>query len=84
MNNLFLDILDKRVVVFLDDIVIYISMAEEHFELLEKVFTRLHKYTFYCKLKNNSFIRKTSTFLGFNIAPGDIFNSDTKVKSLKK
>ena len=51
MNNLFLDMLDKGVVVFLDDILIYSIMAEEHFILLEKVFTCLYRYEFYCKLK---------------------------------
>ena len=43
MNNLFLDMLDKGVVVFLDDILIYSTIAEEliystiaeeHFEIL--------------------------------------------------
>ena len=51
MNNLFVDILDKGVVVFLNDILICSTMAEEHFELVEKVFTHLHKHAFYCKVK---------------------------------
>ena len=38
MNNLFMDMLDKRVVVLLDNILIYSATVEEHFELLEKVF----------------------------------------------
>ena len=33
-NNLFVDMLDEVVVVFLDDIVIYSTIVEEHFELL--------------------------------------------------
>ena len=41
MNNLFVDMLDKRVVVFLDVLLIYSTMVEEHFELLEKVFLDL-------------------------------------------
>ena len=56
MNNLFVDMLDKGVIVFLDDMLIYSTMVEEHFELLEKVFTCLHKYEFYCKLKKCSFL----------------------------
>ena len=56
MNNLFMDMLDKGVIVFLDDVLIYSTMAEEHFELLEKVFACLHKYKFYCKLKKCSFL----------------------------
>ena len=56
MNNLFTDMLDKGVIVFLDDMLIYSTMAEEHFKLLEKVFSCLHKYKFYCKLKKCSFL----------------------------
>ena len=41
INNQFVDLLDKRVVAFLDGILIYNMMAVKHFELLEKVFTRL-------------------------------------------
>ena len=47
MNNLFADILDERVVIFLDDILTYSNKVEEHFELLKKVLTYLHKYAFY-------------------------------------
>ena len=69
MNNLLVDMLDKGVVIFLDDILIYSTAVEEHFELWEKVFTRLGKYAFYCKLEKCSFFQKTTTFLGFNITP---------------
>ena len=43
MSNLFMDMLDKRVIVFLDDMLIYNTMVEEHFELLEVVFACLCK-----------------------------------------
>ena len=46
MNNLFMDMLDKGVVIFLDDVLIYSIIVEEHFKLLEKVFACLHKYDF--------------------------------------
>ena len=35
MNNLFADMLDKGVIVFLDEVLIYSTTVEEHFELLE-------------------------------------------------
>ena len=82
MNNLFVDLLDK-VVVFLYDILIYSRTMEEHFELLEKVFTRLYKYAFYYKPKKCSFFYKTTTFLGFKITPEGMHISDAKVQSLK-
>ena len=79
MNNLFVNMLDKGVVVFLDYILIYSIMVEEHFKLLEKVFARLCKYKFCCKLKKCSFLRRTTTFLGFVITPEGLQISDAKV-----
>ena len=51
MNNLFSDFLDRGVVAFMDDILIYSSTIEEHKLLLKAVFTRLKEKLFYCKLK---------------------------------
>ena len=84
MNNLFVDMLDKGVIVFLDDVLIYSTMVEEHFELLDKVFACLCKYEFYCKLKMFSFLWWTTTFLGFDITPEGLQISDAKVQSLKE
>ena len=56
INNLFMDMLEKGVAIFLDDILIYSTIEEEHFKLLEKVFIYLCKYKFYWKLKKCSFL----------------------------
>ena len=47
MNNLLMDLLDNGVLVFLDDMLLYSIIVEEHFKLLEKVFACLCKYKFY-------------------------------------
>ena len=41
MNNLFSDLLDREVVAFMDDVLIYSSTIEEHELLLKAVFSRL-------------------------------------------
>ena len=46
MNNLFSEMLDSGMVVFLDDILVYSYMVDEHFKLLEKVLACLHQYMF--------------------------------------
>ena len=81
INNLFMDMLDKGVVVFLDDILIYSTTVEEQFELLEKVFLYFCKHEFYCKLKKYSFLQRTTTFLGFDITLEGLCISDTKFQS---
>ena len=71
--------LDKEVVVFLDDVLMYSTIVEEQFKLLEKVFTRLHKHEFYCKLKKYRFLQRTITNLRFDITPEGLKISDAKV-----
>ena len=86
MENLFMDMLDKGVVVFLDDILIYSNNIERHFKLLKKLFTYLSKHTFYCKFccKKCSFLWNTTTFLGFDITSEGMCIIDAKVRSLKE
>ena len=42
-NNLFSDLLDREVIAFMDDVLIYSSAIEEHELLLKAIFTRLKK-----------------------------------------
>ena len=84
MNDLFMDILDKGLVFFLDDILIYSAILEAHFELLEKVFSCSSKYRFYCKLKKCSFLLRITTFLGFGITPQGLKISNRKLQGLKE
>jgi hypothetical protein len=50
MNNVFMDYLDKFVVVFIDDILIYSQSEEEHVGHLKMVLQRLQEHQLYAKL----------------------------------
>ena len=82
MNNLFADLLDKGVVVFLDDILIYSNNLEEHYRLLQLVFQRLQGHAFYCKLKKCSFLQQSTTFLGFDLTGNGIAINEDKLKAV--
>ena len=84
MNNLFTDLLDRGVIVFLNDVLVYSHTREEHVQLLRTVFGKLREHRFYCKLKKCSFFRTSTTFLGFDVTPEGLKISDAKVKSLKE
>jgi hypothetical protein len=55
MNSVFMDYLDKFVVVFIDDILIYSRNEEEHADHLRMVLPRLREHQLYAKLRKCEF-----------------------------
>lgn len=55
MNGVFHKYIDKFVVVYLDDIVIYSSTLKGHVEHLKKVFDKLREHKLFVKLEKFSF-----------------------------
>jgi hypothetical protein len=55
MNNVFMDYLNKFVVVFIDDILIYSQSEEEHVDHLKMVLQRLREHQLYAKLSKCEF-----------------------------
>jgi hypothetical protein len=64
MNSVFMDYLDKFVVVFIDDILIYSQNEKEHEEHLRKVLQRLRDCQLYAKLSKCEFWISEVLFLG--------------------
>ncbi|MFM7856174.1 MAG: reverse transcriptase/ribonuclease H family protein, partial [Flammeovirgaceae bacterium] len=64
MNNIFTDMLDEGVIVFLDDILICARTAEEHDTLLRKVLARLREHKLYANKKKCHLWQKKVNFLG--------------------
>jgi hypothetical protein len=78
MNSVFMDYLDKFVVVFIDDILIYSWTEEEHVDHLRKVLQRLREHQLYAKLSKCEFWIHEVLFLGH------IINRDGLVVDPKK
>jgi hypothetical protein len=55
MNSVFMPELDKFVVVFIDDILVYSKSEEEHAEHLKVVLTRLRDHQLYAKFSKCEF-----------------------------
>jgi hypothetical protein len=64
MNSVFMDYLDKFVVVFIDDILIYYQSEEEHVNHLKMVLQRLREHQLYAKLSKCEFWINEVLFLG--------------------
>jgi hypothetical protein len=68
MNRVFHDYLDQFTVVFINDILIYSKMSEEHEEHLRKVLERLRNEKLYVKLEKYEFWLDSVSFLGHVIS----------------
>ncbi|RVW59633.1 Transposon Ty3-G Gag-Pol polyprotein [Vitis vinifera] len=84
MNKIFHPYLDKFVVVYLDDIVIYSNTLKEHEEHLRKVFKILRQNKLYVKKEKCSFAKEEVSFLGHRIRDGKLMMDDSKVKAIQE
>ncbi|WVZ85347.1 hypothetical protein U9M48_032286 [Paspalum notatum var. saurae] len=64
MNSVFMNELDKFVVVFIDDILVYSKNDKEHEEHLRIVLSRLREHKLYAKFSKCAFWLKEVAFLG--------------------
>ena len=64
MNKVFMKFLDKFVVVFIDDILIYSKSEEEHAEHLRSVLETLREHQLYAKFSKCEFWLKEVAFFG--------------------
>ncbi|XP_042951365.1 uncharacterized protein LOC122286598 [Carya illinoinensis] len=83
MNKIFHPYLDRFVVVYLDDIVIYSTTLKEHVEHLRIVFKVLKENQLYVKKEKCSFAMDKVHFLGHKIHDGKLSMEEGKVKAIK-
>ncbi|KAL5575999.1 hypothetical protein UlMin_017698 [Ulmus minor] len=84
MNQVFHDFLDKFVVVYLDDIVVYSTTIEEHKKHLEMVFQKLRDNQLYVKREKCAFAQTIINFLGHIIERGQIRMDMKKVRAIQE
>jgi hypothetical protein len=81
MNSLFMPKLDKFMVVFIDDILVY-SKNEDHAEHLRIVLTRLSEHKLYAKFSKCEFWLQKVSFLGHVLLENGISVDPTKVQEV--
>jgi hypothetical protein len=79
MNSVFMSELDKFVVVFIDDILVYSKSMEEHEEHLQVVLQRLRDHQLYAKFSECEFWINKVIFLGHVISSEGIVVDPSKV-----
>jgi len=83
INDVFHDLLDLGVVVYLDDILIYSEDEQTHIELVRKVMERIRVAKLCCSIKKSDIHVQRIEFLGYCISREGISMSTAKVESVK-
>ena len=84
MNDAFHPFLDKSVVIYLDDILIYSKTAEEHAQYLEQVLEVLKQHRLFAKLSKCLFAQSKVDFLGHIISDEGIATEPQKIAAIKE
>jgi hypothetical protein len=82
MNKVFMKFLDKFVVVFIDDILVYSKTEEEHAEHLWLVLGTQHEHQLYAKFSKCEFWLKEVGFLGHVLSAGGVSVDPSKMTSI--
>ena len=82
MNSVFMPELDKFVVVFIDDILIYSKNEEEHARHLRIILTRLREHQLYAKFSKCEFWLDRVQFLGHVLTPEGVSVDPSKVQDV--
>ncbi|WVZ49155.1 hypothetical protein U9M48_000532 [Paspalum notatum var. saurae] len=82
MNSVFMDYLDKFVIIFIDDILVYSKTEAEHEEHLRLVLQRLREHRLYAKLSKCEFWIDEVPFLGHIVSKGGIAVDPRKVSAV--
>jgi hypothetical protein len=82
MNSVFMPELDKFVVVFIDDILVYSKNEDDHIKHLHTVLQRLRDHRLYAKLSKCDFWLKEIKFLGHTISQDGVLVDPEKVQEV--
>ena len=82
MNDIFGDLLDQCVVVYLDDILIYSNNPKQHMKHIREVLWRLQKHGLYAQAKKCKWHRDSVEFLGYIMSSKGLTMADDKIRTI--
>ncbi|CCO37407.1 hypothetical protein RSOLAG1IB_11291 [Rhizoctonia solani AG-1 IB] len=84
MNNIFRDLLDITVIVYLDNILIFSNSREEHVQHVIEVLSCLQKHNLFCNPSKCMFFVTEVTYISLVVTPEGIFMEQEKVKAIQE
>ena len=83
MNDIFSNLLDVCVVIYLDDILIYSNDMSEHHRHVKEVLKHFCKAGLYAKAEKCEFHSKSVEYLGYILSLSSLTMSDDKIKIIQ-
>lgn len=83
MNHVFFDLLDRGVLVYLDDILIYSRTQDEHVKVVDEVFRLLEKHKLYIKESKCALFLEQVEFLGHVISHNGVAVDQGKTDAIR-
>ena len=83
MNNIFSDLLDVCVMIYLDDTLIYSNNISEHHQHIKEVLKYLYNASLYAKVEKCEFHSKSVKYLKYILSPFDLTMSNDKVNIIQ-
>ena len=81
MNSLFKDELDAFVLVYLDDILVFLQTLEDHIRHIRIALQKMKDAQFFARLHKCSFFQEKVEYLGFDVSRNGIQTSPEKVRT---
>ena len=83
-NEIFRDYLDKFVIIYIDDLLIFSKSLEEHKQHVTQVLQRLREHQLYAKPEKCEFAVGELEFLGFRVGRDGLKMDPVKVEAVRK
>jgi len=84
MNDVFSNLLDLCIVVYLNNILIYSNDITQHWSHIKKVLKRLQKAGLYAKAEKCEFHSNSMEYPGYVLLPSGLTMSDMRVKTIQE
>ena len=83
MNDILSDLLDVYVMIYLDNILIYLNNMSKHHWHVKEVLKCLYKASLYAKVEKCEFHSKLVEYLGYILSPSGLTMFNNKVKIIQ-
>ena len=83
MNNIFSNLLDVCIIIYLDDILIYLNNMSKHYQHVKEVLKHLYKASFYAKAEKCKFHSESVEYLEYILSSSSLTMSNNKIKIIQ-